>query len=113
MLALLVNNHITINHFINNNTSIRFLCKKEEEKRIHSILEKQNELSYHYHLVSRISLIGNGIVSNHILNKVMNLLDENYPIFQIENSETKLSITFSKLIEDSIANQLHDSLILE
>ena len=63
--------------------------------------------------VSRISIIGNGIMNdNSIIKKVINSLDElNIDLLNIEISKSKISIMTKAILSDSILEELHERLI--
>lgn len=109
--TLLQKAKIAISHCDFSSDHFSFIGKKEEENKTLAILDSYL-ISYSFHPVSRISLIGNGIMSNHILEKVFKIVGEKELILKIENTETKLSITFSDVIDDEIANKLHDAFVL-
>lgn len=63
--------------------------------------------------VSRISIVGNGIMNdNKVLKKVIDFLEElKLDILSMEISETKISIMLKKTIHDNILEKLHEKLI--
>lgn len=71
-----------------------------EENTIKSIVKKD---------ISRISIIGNGIIRN--INKIREILkiieDNKLDMLNFEVSESKISITFKDIVDDSIINQLN------
>ena len=66
-----------------------------------------------YENVTRISVIGNGIMSsNKVLKKIMEVLDENrIHILSMESTESKISIMFKETDNKTILEQLHEKLI--
>lgn len=93
---------------------ISFTIKNSNLNKMKQTLDNIDALQYVYNATSRISIIGNGIYSNHILEKVLQICNTNMEdILQIENSETKISITFKYLLSDEIANKLHDTILLK
>ena len=72
-----------------------------EENTIKSIVKKD---------VSRISIVGNGIIRNFdIINKILNIVkQEKLDMLNFEVSESKISITFKDIINDDILNKIHE-----
>lgn len=72
-----------------------------EENTIKSIVKKD---------VSRISLVGNGIIRNlEVIKKVIKLIETNeLEMVDLEISESKISITFKNVIEDEILDKFHE-----
>lgn len=70
-----------------------------EENTIKSVVKKD---------VSRISIIGNGIIRNTKMMKKIITLIENYKLEMLEFnvSESKISITFKNIVEDEILKQI-------
>ena len=75
-----------------------------EENTINSIVKKD---------VSRISIVGNGIIRNFdIINKILNIVkQEKLDMLNFEVSESKISITFKDMINDSVLDRIHGSVI--
>lgn len=71
-----------------------------EENTIKSIIKKE---------VSRISIVGNGIIRNlGIICNILKLIEkEKLEMLNFEVSESKISITFKNVIEDDILNKIH------
>ena len=71
-----------------------------EENTIKSIIKKD---------VSRISIVGNGIIRNiDIIQKILDFIkDKKLEMLNFEVSESKISITFKSIVEDEILNKLH------
>lgn len=59
--------------------------------------------------VSRISIIGNGIVRNFkVITDVLDLIKENkLQMLNFEVSETKISVTFNSIVNDKILEKMH------
>ena len=75
-----------------------------EENTIKSIVKKD---------ISRISIIGNGIIRNiENIKKVIQFIDNNkLEILELNVSESKISIVFKNIIDDEILDKLHNLLI--
>lgn len=75
-----------------------------ETNNIKSIIKKEN---------SRISIIGNGIIYN--IDKIKEILtfiqNKKIEMLNIEISETKIVLTFKKIVEDNILEELHQLII--
>lgn len=85
------------------------IVRKEDEENIEgsvvkSIVKKE---------ISRISIIGHGIISNNeIFKKVMEIIEKNnLDILTIDISRTKIAIVFKSVVSDSIINELHKEII--
>lgn len=76
-----------------------------EENTIKSIIKKD---------ISRISIVGNGIIRN--LDIIKNILDvikqQKLDMLSFEISESKISITFKEIISDELVSILHDKIFL-
>lgn len=72
-----------------------------EENTIKSIIKKE---------VSRISIVGNGIIRNtDFIKEVIQIIEKNkLEMLEFNISESKISITFKNVIDDIILNQIHD-----
>lgn len=74
-----------------------------EENTIKSIIKKD---------VSRISIVGNGIIRNvDAIRRVLNVIEqEKLDMLNFEVTESKISINFKNIIEDKILNKIHSIL---
>lgn len=92
---------ITKSTFNNENGSI--ISNNIEENTIKSIIKKD---------ISRISIVGNGIIRNlDIIQKILNIIEkEKLQILNFEVSESKISITFKTIIKDEILNIFHNTI---
>ena len=75
-----------------------------EENTVKSIVKKD---------VSRISIIGNGIVRNtRLIKKIITIIEENkLDMLELNITESKVSITFKNTVDDSILEQIHNEII--
>ena len=75
-----------------------------EENTIKSIVKKD---------LSRISIIGNGIIRNiDVIRKILDLIEqEKLEMLELEIFQTKISITFKQLIDDEILEKFHKKVI--
>ena len=75
-----------------------------EENTIKSIVKKN---------VSRISIVGNGIIRNtQDMKKILDIIEKNkLDMLAFEVSEAKISITFKQEIADTILDEMHEKLI--
>ena len=75
-----------------------------EENTIKSIVKKD---------ISRVSIIGNGIIRNiDKIKEVLNIIEDNkLDMLNFEVSESKISITFKNIIDDNILNELNKEII--
>ena len=74
-----------------------------EENTIKSIIQKD---------VSRISIVGNGIIRNYdSINKIISIIkDYKLDMLEFHVSESKISITFKNIIDKNILEQMHKKL---
>ena len=75
-----------------------------EENTVKSIVKKD---------VSRLSIVGNGIIRNtQNIKEVLDNVEKNkLYMMEFDVSESKISITFKNQVSDQILNQIHDKLI--
>lgn len=64
--------------------------------------------------ISRISVIGNGIITNDdIYKKVMEVIEKNnLDVLTIDISRSKIAIVFKSIVPDYVVQQLHDEVIV-
>ena len=76
------------------------ISNKIEDNTVKSIIKKE---------LSRISIVGNGIIRNiELIKEILNFIEEkNLEILNIDISENKISITFKNITEDTILQELH------
>ena len=97
-----------------NNLEISFTIPKVKFNKLANLLEnKFPELKSKYLDITRISIIGNGIMSNNVvLNKTMKIIEDNkLEIISMEINEAKIAIMFKEIIPDEVLEQLHNALI--
>lgn len=97
-----------------NTLDISFTIPKAKFNKLANLLEnKFPELESSYLDITRISIIGNGIMSNNIvLNKTMDVIKNNkLDIISMEINETKIAIMFKKIIANEVLEELHKILI--
>ena len=77
------------------------ISDKIEENKVKSIIKKE---------VSRISIIGNGIIRNFdLIKEIIDFIKkENLELLNFEISETKISIVFKNIIDDENIKELHE-----
>ena len=93
---------------------ISFTIPKAKFNKFANLLEdKFPELKSSYLDITRISIIGNGIMSNNsVLNKTMDVVKRNkLDIISMEINETKIAIMFKKIIPNEVLEELHKTLI--
>lgn len=94
---------------------ISFTIPKAKFNKFANLLEdKFPELKSRYLDITRISVIGNGIMSNNsVLNKTMDVVKKNkLDIISMEINETKIAIMFKKIIPNEVLEELHKTLII-
>lgn len=93
---------------------ISFTIPKVKFNKLANLLEnKFNTLKSTYRDITRISIIGNGIMSNNVvLNKTMDIIKKNkLDIISMEINETKIAIMFKNVISNDVLEELHKALI--
>lgn len=87
-----------------NNKPGTVISDKIEENTVKSIVKKD---------VSRISIIGNGIIrNNELIHKVISIIEKNkLETLTIDVSESKISIVFKNIIDDEILKIIHSEVI--
>ena len=112
-----VENEIGVKNLINNSDKsldISFTISKDKFNKLANILEeKLTMLNCTYNDTTRISIIGNGIMSNNkILKNIIELLDkEKIDILSMETTESKISIMFKETVSNDILEKMHKELI--
>ena len=112
-----ITNEIGVKNLINNsdkNLDISFTILKDKFSKFTNLLETElQNLDCTYKDITRISIIGNGIMSNNsVLKNVMNILDkEKAEVLSMEVAESKISIMFKEIISNDILQKLHEQLI--
>lgn len=76
-----------------------------EENTVKSVVKKD---------VSRISIVGNGIIRNvNIIKNILKIIEyEKLEMLEFDVSESKISITFKNLVDDEILNRIHELVII-
>ena len=114
---ILLENKITTNRFQNNSTNcldISFTIKSSDLNRFQNLLENDLKcFEINYYNISRIAIVGHGIMNNNdVIKNVMEILENNnLEIYNLEINESKIAITFTNTISNSILEQLHTKLI--
>ena len=114
---ILLENDITPMNIVNNSVSsfyVSFTIKTSDLDKFQELLE--NELSIYsssFTNISRISLVGYGIMNNkEIMKKALEIFNINsVNIYSIELEECKLSIMTKEKVSDKLLEQLHHELI--
>ena len=77
------------------------ISDKIEENKVKSIIKKE---------VSRVSIIGNGIIRNFdLIKEIIDFIKKkNLELLNFEISETKISIVFKSIIDDENVRELHE-----
>lgn len=113
----LLNNDIIPTNIINNSTNsfnISFTIKTSDLGKFQELLESELSMfSSSFTNISRISLVGYGIMNNkNIMKKTIELLNLNsVEIFSTQLEECKFSIMLKEKISNKVLEQLHHELI--
>ena len=109
-----VDNEINVKNLINNsesNLNICFTISQDNLSKFDHIVETELPmLNCKFKNISRISIIGNGIMSNNIILKNIMQVIENkkVQILSMECTESKISIMFKEVISNEILQALHE-----
>ena len=113
-----VENEVGVKSLTNNSTDkldIYFTIPKDRFNKFANLVEtKLKMMKFTYENITRVSIIGNGIMSNNsILKKIMNIFDEfKIAILGIETAESKISILYKEENTNDIIERLHETLII-
>ena len=112
-----INNEIGVKNLVNSSDTdldISFTIPKEKFAKFANLVETDLDmLECSYTDISRISVIGNGIMSNNVvLKKVMKIIEDGkYDILSMEINESKIAIMFKEIVSNDLLEKLHESLI--
>ena len=112
-----VESEIGVKNLINNSENyldISFTIAKDKFSKFANLLETDlQNLECTYRDITRISIIGNGIMSNNsVLKNIMKVLDEEKTeVLSMEVAESKISIMFKEIISNDILQKLHEILV--
>ena len=75
-----------------------------EENTIKSVVKKD---------ISRISIVGNGIIRNYeCIRKILDIIEKNkLAMLEFDVSESKISVDFKGIVDDKVLNEIHESVI--
>ena len=113
----LIKNELEIKNLVNSSEKymdISFTIPKEKHNKLITILEERfSNIVIKLVEISRISIIGNGILSNNkVLNSTMEIIEKNnLEIISMEINENKISVIFKNIIPDELLEELHKKLI--
>ena len=112
-----IENELNVKNLVNSSEhtiDISFTLPKIKFNKLATLLEDTwTDLTADYLDITRISVIGNGIMSNNtIVTKIMRIIENNsLNIISMEINEAKIAIIFREIISDSIIDELHKTLI--
>lgn len=113
----LIDNEINVKNLVNNSEDkldISFIIPQVKFTKFADLAEKDlAQLNCTYKNISRISIIGNGIMSNNlVLNEVVDILNKtNEDVLSMEMNESRISIMFKDVVSNEILETLHQKLI--
>lgn len=117
LLACLLKHHIEANHIqnqSNDSMNIYFTIKSSMLSKFQNLLESDlKSFDTNYWQVSRIAIVGHGIMNDDIvLKKVLKIIEETQlDIFSFEINESKIALLFTQILPNNILEQLHKQLI--
>lgn len=112
-----IENELGVKNLVNsseNNLDISFTIPNLKFNKLAKLLEEHyKDLITTSIDITRISIIGNGIMSNNsVLIKTMKIIEKNcLNIMSMEINESKIAIIFKEKLADSIIEELHKTLI--
>ena len=112
-----IENELGVKNLVNSSEKtidISFTIPKTKFNKLATLLEeKWKELNATYKDITKVSVIGNGIMSNNlILNRTMRIIEEfKLDIISMEINETKIAIIFKEIVLDKFIEKLHKALI--
>ncbi len=112
-----IENELNVKNLVNSskmNLEVSFTIPKPKFNKFANLLENEYpDIEATYLDITRISIIGNGIMSNNVvLNKTMKIIEQNQlDIISMEINEAKIAIIFKQIIPDKILDMLHKELI--
>ena len=113
----LLDNGIHVKNLINNSTyslDLSFYIKSSMFNKFAYLLETDlSMLDCTYYNVTRISIIGHGIMNNNsVLTDTLDIINNNKcEILNIDVSETKIAIILKNIASNTVLEQLHEKLI--
>lgn len=113
----LIKNDIILSNITNNsnyNLDITFTIKATMFNKLEKILKEEfKSIEYTYNNISKISIIGHGIMNNtEILEKTMKVINLNkLEILNITLNDSKISIMFKEKLPITILEHIHNELI--
>ncbi len=117
LLTTLLQNGIPFQTLINNSIdslNLSFTIKSEDLQSLEHIMENDLKIfDFSFTNISRISLVGYGIMNNQeIIQKTLNILNkDNIEIYTYHIDECKLSIIAKEKLSNTILEKLHQELI--
>ena len=112
-----IENELNVKNLVNSSEKtidISFTIPNIKFNKLATLLEEDwKKLNATYLDITRISIIGNGIMSNNsVLTKTMKIIEKNnLNIISMEINEAKIAIIFKEIVSDNIIEQLHKALI--
>ena len=112
-----IENELNVKNLVNsseNSLNISFTIPSVKFNKLANLIEENwNNLTATYLDITRISIVGNGIMSNNtVLTKTMKIIEENnLSIISMEINEAKISIIFNEIVSNNIIEELHRALI--
>lgn len=112
-----IENELNVKNLVNsseNSLNISFTIPSVKFNKLANLIEENwKDLTATYLDITRISIIGNGIMSNNtVLTKTMRIIEENnLNIISMEINEAKISIIFNEIVSNNIIEELHRALI--
>ena len=112
-----IENELGVKNLVNSSEKtidIAFTIPKAKFNKLATLLEeKWKKLNATYKDITKVSVIGNGIMSNNlILNRTMRIIEEfKLDIISMEINETKIAIIFKEIVLDKFIEKLHKALI--
>lgn len=107
---------IKFSNYSNHNLDVKFLIKSNNLNKFQNLLETDlKSFSSYFTNISKIAIVGYGIMNNdEVLKQIIKLLKlNNLELLDIEITESKITLIFKEMINNSFLEQLHQELIKE
>lgn len=107
---------IKFSNYSNHNLDVRFLIKSSNLNKFQHLLETDlKSFSSCFSNISKIAIVGHGIMNNdEVLKQIIKLIElNNLELLDIEITESKITLIFKEMINNSFLEQLHQELINE
>lgn len=109
----MIENKVEIQNIFNNKILSFVISNVNITKFLNILQDVSKDIKVHYDDISKISIIGNGLLGNeYVLKEIINIIQKNeLKILNMQILENKIVLIFKEKISDNILNELHKKLI--